>query len=74
MSNVLEPQHARPQQWRQALDVARDTSARFFRDGRLPADAVRAFGMAPSGHVDWKHAVNAIAEVHYAPAERRYVA
>jgi hypothetical protein len=74
MSTILEPRHVRPQQWRQAIDVARETCARLFADGRSPADAVRAHGLAPSGFVDWRHAVNVIAEVHCAPAESRQVA
>jgi hypothetical protein len=74
MSTILEPWHVRPQQWRQAIAVAREACGRFFADGRSAADAVRAYGMAPSGLVDWRHAVNAIAEIHCAPAERRYVA
>ena len=39
----------RPRQWRQAVDVARETCARFFRDGRSPADTMCAYGFAPSG-------------------------
>jgi hypothetical protein len=64
MSNALEPRHVRPQQWRQAIDVARDTCARFFCDGRSPADAIRAHGFAPSGAATWANAVNLIAELH----------
>jgi len=33
----------------EALDVARETCARFYRDGRSPADAVRAFGSGALG-------------------------
>jgi hypothetical protein len=62
MSTILEPRHVRPQQWRQAIDVSRETCARFFRDGRSPADAVRAYGMAPSEAAGWTGAVHAIAE------------
>jgi hypothetical protein len=74
MSAVLEPRHVRPQQWRQAVNVARETCARLFADGRSPADAVHAHGIAASGRVDWAFAVNVIAEIHCAPAECRYVA
>jgi hypothetical protein len=74
MSAALEPRHVRPQQWRQAIAVARETCGRFFADGRSPADAVHAFGMVPTGLVDWAHAVNVIAEIHCAPAESRQVA
>jgi hypothetical protein len=68
MSTILEPRHVRPQQWRQALDVSRETCARFFRDGRSPADVLRACGLRPLGLVDWSHVVNVIAEIHCAPA------
>lgn len=71
MSTALEPRHVRPQQWRQTVDVARETCARFFRDGRSPADALRAYRMAPSGLVDWGYAVNVIAEIRCAPATSR---
>jgi hypothetical protein len=74
MSTALEPRHIRPQQWHQAVDVSRETCARLFAAGRSPADALRAYGMAPSGFVDWAHAVNVVAEIHYEPRERRRVA
>jgi hypothetical protein len=74
MSTALEPRYVRPQQWRQAVDVARDACARLFRDGRSPADAVRAHGIATSEAASWAHAVNVIAEIQYEPRERRQVA
>ena len=74
MSTALEPRHVRPQQWRQAIDVARETCARFFRDGRSPADAMRAHGFIPSGAVGWAQAVNLLAELHCAPQEIERVA
>jgi hypothetical protein len=74
MSTILEPRHVRPQQWRQAIDVSRETCARFFRGGRSPADAVRAYGIPASGSATWVHAINVIAEIHCAPAESRQVA
>jgi hypothetical protein len=74
MSTALEPRNVHPRQWRQAIDVARETCARFFRDGRAPADAVRAHGLAPSDAAGWAHAVNLIAELHCAPAAGRQVA
>jgi hypothetical protein len=74
MSTALEPRHVHPLRWRQAVDVARETCARFFVEGRSPSDAVRAFGLAPSEAATWAHAVNLIAEVHCAPAESRQVA
>ena len=72
--SALEPRHVRPQQWRQAMDVARETAARFFADGRSPADAVRAFGLVPSAAPGWAGAVNAIAELHHTPTTIRQVA
>jgi hypothetical protein len=74
MSTALEPRHVRLRQWRQAIDVARETCARFFHDGRSPADAMRAHGFAPSGAVGWAQAVNLIAELHCAPQDAKCVA
>ena len=74
MPTVLEPQHVHPRRWHEALDIARETCARFFRDRRSPADAVRAFGFAPSGAATWAHAVNVIAEVHCASPDAKQVA
>jgi hypothetical protein len=71
---MREPRHVHPLRWRQALDVARETCGRFFRDGRSPADAVRACGLAPEGEATWSHAVNLIAELYHASAESRQVA
>jgi hypothetical protein len=68
MSAVLEPRHVHPLRWRQAIEVARETCARYFRDSRSPADAVRAHGLSPSDTDGWAHAVNLIAELHCAPA------
>jgi hypothetical protein len=75
MSTALEPRHVHPLRWPQAVDVAREVCARFFRDGRSPADTVRAFGLAPSEAAGWAGAVNAIAEaVHAGPAPLQRVA
>jgi hypothetical protein len=74
MSTALEPRHVRPQQWREAFDVARETCARFFRDGRSPADVMRAHGFAASEAVDWSAAVNLIAELHCANRDAKRVA
>jgi hypothetical protein len=74
MSTILEPRHVHPLRWRQAIDVARETCARFFADSRSPADAVRAHGLDASGTAGWTHAVNVIAEIHCAPVEFRPVA
>jgi hypothetical protein len=71
MTAVLEPRHVHPIRWRQVMDVSREACARFFRDGRSPADAVRACGLPPSGAATWAHAVNVIAELHCAPTTSR---
>ena len=68
------PGHINPLQWHQALGVARQSCARFFRDGNEPADAMQAFGLPPgddAGPVDWSKAVEAIANVLCAIPEKR---
>jgi hypothetical protein len=74
MSTALEPRHVHPQQWRQAIDVSREICARFFRDGRTAEDAVRAFGLDPSGAASWARAVTLIAERQCTPQEAKQVA
>lgn len=60
----MTPDHINPLQWHQAFGVARQSCARFFRDGGSPADAMQAFGLKPlTAHDDWSHAVEAIAQV-----------
>ena len=60
----MGPNHVNPLQWHQAVGVARQSCARFFRDGGSPADALQAFGVrADAGVSDWGKAVEAIAEV-----------
>ncbi len=68
----MTPEHINPLQWHQALGVARQSCARFFRDGGTPVDAMRAFGLtAAAGGSDWSHAVEAIAEaLCAAPVQR----
>lgn len=65
--------HINPVQWNQAVGIARQSCARFFRDGAHPADAMRAFGADPSllPAADWARAVDAIAQVLCAAPERR---
>ncbi len=67
------PEHINPMQWHQAVGVARQSCARFFRDGGSAADAVRAFGAEPAtaDAGDWGKAVEAIARVLCAKPERR---
>jgi hypothetical protein len=74
MSTALEPRYVHPLRWRQAVDVARATCARFFLEGRSPADAVRAHGLATAETAGWAHAVNLLAELHCTPAASRDVA
>ena len=67
MANVIamtpeKPQHINPVQWQQSLGVARQASARIFRDGGTPDDALRAFGLKAGQGSDWSKAVEAIAE------------
>lgn len=61
----MGPKHVNPLQWHQAVGVARQSCARFFRDGGSPADALQAFGVRADakGVCDWGKAVEAIAEV-----------
>jgi hypothetical protein len=74
MIAALEPHDVRPRQWRQAADVAREACARFFKDGRSPADAMRAYGLAASGAADWTQAVNVLVELHCANRDAKRVA
>jgi hypothetical protein len=67
------PDHINPIAWHQALGVARQSCARFFRDGASAQDAMRAFGADPSGaeRMDWGKAIEAIALVLCAQPQRR---
>lgn len=62
--NEMTPDHVNPIQWQQASAIARQSCARFFRDGGTPADAMRAFGLEPQapGAAQWDKAVDAIAQ------------
>lgn len=60
----MTPHYINPIEWHQAQGIARQTCARFFRDGGKPADALMAFGL-PADAVpaaEWSKAVEAIAE------------
>lgn len=60
----MTPHYINPIEWHQAQGIARQTCARFFRDGGRPADALMAFGL-PADAVpaaEWSKAVEAIAE------------
>lgn len=67
------PEHINPLQWHQAVGIARQSCARFFRDGGTAKDAMRAFGAesTAAGTSDWSKAVEAIALVLCAKPERR---
>ncbi|MCC7250415.1 hypothetical protein [Hyphomicrobium sp.] len=67
------PQHVNPIEWHQAVGVARQSCARFFRDGATAKDAMRAFGaeVATADAADWGKAVEAIAQVLCARPEKR---
>jgi len=72
----MSREHINPMQWHQAMGVARQVSARIFRDGGSAADALAAFGLkSEAGELDWSRAVEAIAEAlcaqHAAPQMRR---
>jgi hypothetical protein len=69
----MSPHHVNPLQWHHAVGVARQSCARFFRDGGTPADALGAFGVAADEKMseDWGKAVDAIAAVLCAPPARR---
>lgn len=67
--------HINPMQWHQAQGVARQSCARFFRDGGTPADAVRAFGIASvEDGLDWVKAVEQIAGVLCAQPQQQRLA
>ena len=56
------PRHINSVQWQQSVGYARLACARFFRDGRTPADALAAFGIATAETTsDWSIAVDRIA-------------
>lgn len=61
----MKPKHIDTLQWSQALAIARQSCARVFRDGGVPADALKAFGLKSDAvpAADWNRAVEAIAEV-----------
>jgi hypothetical protein len=68
----MTPTQINPEQWDHAVNVARQTCARIFRDGGSPADALEAFGVAlPDSSADWKGAVEMIAQALCAQPMRR---
>ncbi len=67
------PGHINSIEWHQAVGIARQSCARFFRDGGTAKDAMRAFGADAAGDetADWGKAVEAIAYVLCARPEKR---
>ncbi len=67
------PEHVNPIAWHQAVGVARQSCARFFRDGGTAKDAMRAFGadVTATDAADWGKAVEAIAYTLCARPEKR---
>lgn len=67
------PGHINPIEWHQAVGIARQSCARFFRDGGTAKDAMRAFGADAAGEevADWGKAVEAIAYTLCARPEKR---
>lgn len=75
-NDPMIPEHVNPMEWHQAVGIARQSCARFFRDGGTARDAMRAFGAEPAtadtAHAaDWGKAVEAIAFVLCARPEKR---
>ena len=61
----MNPDHINPIEWHQSLGIARQSCARVFRDGGMPADALAAFGLKSEGatpDLDWSRAVEIIAQ------------
>ncbi len=56
------PRHVDPIAWHQALGYARQASARIFRDGGTPRDALAAFGIKTEATTDWGRAIDLIAQ------------
>lgn len=69
----MTPEHINPIAWHQALGVARQSCARFFRDGGTAEDAMRAFGVdaATATAGDWSRAIEAIARILCVQPQRR---
>lgn len=55
------PSHVNPVLWQQSLGLARQISARVFRDGGTANDAVTAVGIKAEGQISWDKAVELIA-------------
>jgi hypothetical protein len=74
-SDPMIPDNVNPLEWHQAVGIARQSCARFFRDGGTAKDAMRAFGAETASDsrdaADWGKAIEAIACILCARPERR---
>jgi hypothetical protein len=73
MAHLAIPDHVNSIQWQNAQGIARQACARFFRDGRNPEDALKAFGVETieRSELDWSRAVDAIAQTLCMAQQRR---
>ena len=61
MSDDETPAHVNPILWQQSLGLARQISARIFRDGGRASDALVAVGLGADADATWDKAVEMIA-------------
>jgi hypothetical protein len=61
---VPSPAHSNSMQWHYTQSIARETCARVFREGGLPADALQEFDIKSSetSKLGWGRAVELITE------------
>jgi hypothetical protein len=73
MAHIAMPDHVNSIQWQSAQGMARQACARFFRDGRTPEDALKAFGVETleQSELDWSRAVDTIAQTLCMAQQRR---
>lgn len=60
-SDDENPAHVNPILWQQSLGLARQISARVFRDGGRASDALSAVGLTAQADTTWDKAVEMIA-------------
>jgi len=60
-SSDIAPSHVNPILWQQSIGLARQISARVFRDGGTAGDAVAAIGLKAEANLTWDKAVELIA-------------
>lgn len=61
MSDDETPAHVNPILWQQSLGLARQISARIFRDGGRASDALVAVGLGADADATWDKAVEMVA-------------